>query len=366
MGHDHAGRLARAAGEVERAGLGGLVVTPSADLIYLTGYDPPPLERLTALVVRPGGDPVMVVPRLERPRAQASPAGALVQLEAWQDGEDPYATVARLLDIDGTLGATDTMWATHLLGLQRSLPHASFVAGSRVLSALRSRKDQGEVELLGRAGAGADRTFGLVTSRGLEGRTEEEVARDLASTLVETGHDQALFWIVGSGPNAASPHHDSGPRPIGPGDPVVLDFGGRLGGYCSDMTRTVSVGKEPSGELREVHEIVLRAQEAAFRSVSPGVPAQEVDRAARAVIEEAGYGPAFIHRTGHGIGLEEHEYPYLVAGNSEPLAPGMCFSIEPGIYLEGRFGVRIEDIVTVTEDGAARLNHAPRDLARVR
>jgi Xaa-Pro aminopeptidase len=365
MDHDHAGRLIRAAEEVERAGLGGLVVTPSADLIYLTGYDPPPLERLTALVVRPGRDPVMVVPRLERPRAQASPAGALVQLEAWQDGEDPYGTVARLLDLDGTLGATDTMWATHLLGLQRSLPESSFVAGSGVLSALRSRKDPGEIELLGRAGASADRTFGLVTARGLEGRTEDEVARDLASTLVETGHDQALFWIVGSGPNGASPHHDSGSRAIGPGDPVVLDFGGRLGGYCSDMTRTVSVG-EPSGELKEVHEIVFRAQESAFRSVRPGVPAEEVDRAARAVIEEAGYGHAFIHRTGHGIGLEEHEDPYLVAGNTEPLAPGMCFSIEPGIYLEGRFGVRIEDIVSVTEDGAARLNHAPRDLARVR
>jgi Xaa-Pro aminopeptidase len=364
MSQDHAGRLSRASDETATAGLDGLIVTPSADLVYLTGYAPPLLERLTALVVRPGREPVLVVPELERPRAAASSAGDLVQIEFWRDGNDPYDTVARLLEATGTYGATDSMWAAHLLGLQASLSGAAFVRGSPVVSKLRILKDEGEIHLLARAARSADETFRRVARDRLEGKTEAQIATALAATLVETGHDEALFWIVGSGPNGASPHHDSGRREIRHGDPVVMDFGGRMRGYCSDMTRTVSVG-EPSDEVKEVHEIVWRAQEAAFQAVRAGVPAEEVDRAARDVIEEAGYGLAFIHRTGHGIGLDEHEGPDLVEGNTEPLQPGMCFSIEPGIYLEDRFGVRIEDIVAVTEEGATRLNHAPRELAAV-
>jgi Xaa-Pro aminopeptidase len=364
MGHDHAGRLSRAGQETANVELDGLIVTPSADLIYLTGYDPPPLERLTALLLRPGKEPVLVVPELERPRAAASDAGPLVEIEHWRDGDNPYEKVAEVLNPNGTYGATDSMWATHLLGLQSAWAGSQFALGSRVLSKLRSRKDEGEVQLLSRAARSADETFRRVIREGLEGRTEAGVAAALSSTLVATGHDLALFWIVGSGPNGASPHHDSGQREIRGGEPVVLDFGGRMKGYCSDMTRTVSVG-EPSADLKDVHEIVRRAQDAAFEAVRPGVPAEEIDRAARGVIEEAGHGLDFIHRTGHGIGLEEHEAPYLVEGNEQPLEPGMCFSIEPGIYLEGRFGVRIGDIVTVTDRGAARLNHAPRELATV-
>jgi Xaa-Pro aminopeptidase len=361
MAHDHADRLARAGDEAKRAELDALIVTPSADLVYLTGYAPPPLERLTALVLRPGNDPVLVVPELERPRAAMSTAGKLVQIEIWSDGEDPYEAVAALLSADGTYGVTDSMWAVHLLGLQSGMSGAGFVPASPVLSRLRQRKDEGEIHLLSRAARSADETFRQVTRDGLEGKTEAKIARALASTLVETGHDEALFWIVGSGPNGASPHHDSGVREIRAGDPVVLDFGGRLQGYCSDVTRTISVG-EPSDEVKEIHEIVRQAQEAAFQAAQPSVPAQEVDRAAREVIAEAGYGRAFIHRTGHGIGLDEHEPPYMIEGNGEPLEPGMCFSIEPGIYLDGRFGVRIEDIVTVTPEGPVRLNRAPRDL----
>jgi Xaa-Pro aminopeptidase len=363
MAHDHAGRLTRAGRETEASGLQGLIVSPSADLMYLSGYDPPRLERLTALIVRPDRDPVLVVPELERPRA-ASAIGGLAEVEIWSDGYDPYQSIARFLAADGSYGVTDSMWAAHLLGLQAAVSGAQFVRGSPVLSKLRCRKDDGEIHLLGRAARSADETFRRVIRDGLEGRTEAQVAKALSSTLVETGHDEPLFWIVGSGPNGASPHNDSGPREIREGDAVVLDFGGRLAGYCSDMTRTVSVG-EPSEEVKEVHDIVRQAQEEAFQAVRPGVPAEEIDQAARAVIEAAGYGPAFIHRTGHGIGLEEHEPPYLVRGNAEPLEPGMCFSIEPGIYLEGRFGVRIEDIVAVTPDGATRLNHAERELAVV-
>jgi Xaa-Pro aminopeptidase len=364
MGHDYQDRLTRAAKETGAAGLDALVLTPSPDLLYLVGYDAPLLERLTVLIVPAGGSPILIVPELERPRAATSPAGALLEIESWKDGEDPFALVARVLPGAGRLGAADRMWAMHLLGFQSALPRPDVVLASIVMDRLRVRKDEGELELLVRASRSADRSFDLIVGEGLGGKSEQDVSRRLSQLLIETGCESAAFAIVGSGPNGASPHHEAGERTIRADDPVVLDFGGRVGGYCSDMTRTVSVG-EPSTEAKEVHEIVLRAQEAAFRAVKPGVPAQEVDRAARRVIDEAGYGDRFIHRTGHGIGLEEHEHPYIVEGNADPLEPGMCFSIEPGIYLDGRFGVRIEDIVTVTDDGAARLNHAPRDLTVV-
>jgi Xaa-Pro aminopeptidase len=364
MGHDYHDRLARAAKEAAAADLDALVITPSPDLFYLAGYDAPLLERLTALIARADGSHLLIVPELERPRAAASPAGGLLDIQTWGDGQDPFDIVARILADGKGYGATDRMWAMHLLGLQKVLPSSSFVLASVVMNRLRVRKDEHEVELLARTGRAADESFARLAQEGLAGRTEHDVARRLAELLVENGCTSAAFTIVGSGPNGASPHHEPGERNISDGDAVVLDFGGWVGGYCSDMTRTVSVG-EPSSEMREVYEIVRRAQEAAFRAVKPGVPAQDVDRAARSVIEEAGYGDRFFHRTGHGIGLEEHEHPYIVEGNAEPLEGGMCFSIEPGIYLEGRLGVRIEDIVTVTDNGARRLNNARRDLAVV-
>jgi Xaa-Pro aminopeptidase len=181
---------------------------------------------------------------------------------------------------------------------------------------------------------------------------------------LEEDHDQALFWIVASGPNSASPHHEPTDRVIEAGDLVVVDFGGKHRGYCSDTTRTFSVG-EPDAQQVEVHAAVRAAQEAATAAVAPGVSAEEIDQIARRTITDAGYGEYFIHRTGHGIGLEGHEHPYLVEGNSEKLEPGMCFSIEPGIYLPDRFGVRIEDIVTVTDVGVESLNQANRALVQV-
>ena len=361
MAHDHAGRLIRARDEAEAAGLDALVVVPSAGLAWLTGYEPPLLPRLTALVLRPGAETVLLVPALEKPRAVASPAGELVEITAWKDGEDPYAAASGLVPPTGRIAVSDRMWASHLLGLQQTVPDARFVAASSLLARLRARKDEGEIELLARAARGADQAFEQLCASGLEGRTEKDVAAELASVLLANGHGSVSFTIVGSGPNGASPHHEPSGRRIEAGDVVVLDFGGRVEGYGSDITRTVAVG-EPSPEAKEVHEIVRRAQEAAFQAARVGVPAQDVDRVARTVIDEAGFGEAFIHRTGHGIGLEEHEPPYIVEGNSEPLEPGNCFSIEPGIYLEGRFGVRIEDIVTLTEEGPRRLNEAPREL----
>jgi Xaa-Pro aminopeptidase len=363
--NDHSRRLARAADEAAGAGLDGLVVAPSADLVYLTDYDPMPLPRLTCLVLRPGRDPIMVVPRLERPLAEDAGVGELAELRAWGDTEDPYQAVAGLVGEADRVGCSDRLWAVHLLALQRAAERVTFEPAGPVLGNLRSIKDERELDLLKRAARYADETFARLIQQGLETRTEREVAGLLSEILVETGHDQSEFTIVGSGPNGASPHHEPSGREILAGDPVVLDFGGRTAGYCSDMTRTVAVG-EPPRDFRHVFDIVREAQEEAFRTVAPGVPAQEVDRAARSVIEREGYGEAFVHRTGHGIGLEVHEPPYIVEGNDRPLRPGMCFSIEPGIYLTGEFGVRIEDIVTVTDQGVQRLNHAGRDLEVVR
>jgi len=362
---DHAARIRRAAGAAESRGVGAVLVTPGPDLVYLCGYDPLPLERLTALVVRATADPVLMVPQLERALAEEAGLGELAEIAWWGDTDDPYSLVRGVAGEAATISCSDRMWASHLLRLQLEMPGVEFVPTSEIIGSLRAVKDGGEIGLLKRAARAADETFNRIVGQRLESMTETEVAERLADLLVETGHDTSAFTIVGSGPNAASPHHEPGHRQIVHGDSVVLDFGGRTGGYHSDMARTVAVGRA-KGDLPHVHEVVREAQEAAFRTVSPGVPAREVDRAAREVIERAGFGERFIHRTGHGIGLEEHEPPYIVESNREPLEPGMCFSIEPGIYLPGELGVRIEDIVTVTEGGAERLNRASRDLEVVR
>ena len=214
------------------------------------------------------------------------------------------------------------------------------------------------------AGAAADAVFGEIVKTQFSGRKETDVAADLARLLREFGHEQVDFTVVGSGPNGANPHHEAGDRTILTGDMVVLDFGGLMYGYGSDTSRTVCVG-EPTSQMREVHDIVRAAQQAAFEAVRPGVECQEIDRTARRVITEAGYGERFIHRTGHGIGMTTHEPPYMVAGEERPTVPGMCFSIEPGIYIPGSFGVRIEDIVTVTADGGKRFNNTDRGLVIV-
>ena len=360
----HEERLQRARAAADEAGLGGLLLPPSPDLVYLTGYDPPPLERLTVLIVRPAEDPVLVVPELERPMALESPMGRRIDVVGWRDAEDPYELVGRLVPRAAKLGVGDRMWASHLLGLERFLDADGLVATSAAVPLLRAVKDSDELGLLELAGRGADEAFVEAVELGFLGTTEAEIGERLATLLREHAHDEVNFTIVGSGPNGASPHHEPTGRRIAPGDPVVLDFGGRVRGYCSDITRTIVVDG-PTPEVREVHDVVRQAQEAAYRAVRPGVPAEDVDRAARDIIVAAGFGEAFVHRTGHGIGLEEHEPPYIVRGNADPLQPGMCFSIEPGIYLEGRFGVRIEDIVAVTDRGAIRFNEARRDLLEV-
>jgi D-alanyl-D-alanine dipeptidase len=359
---DYASRMARVADQAVEAGLDAVVVAPGPDLVWLTGYQPTAItERLTMLVLCVGRPPAMLVPVLERPDAEAAAGAAAVTMRDWTDGTDPYDAATALLPAVSRVAISDAAWSAHLLGLQRALPGTRWQSLGECLPMMRAVKGPDELERLAAAGAAADATYLDIVELPFEGRLETEVAADLARLLREHGHEQVDFTVVGSGPNGANPHHEAGERRIEHGDAVVLDFGGLMHGYGSDTTRTVCVG-EPAPELRAVHDVVRRAQQAAFEAVRPGVPCQEIDRVARAVITEAGYGEQFIHRTGHGIGVTTHEPPYLVEGEQRLLRPGMCFSIEPGIYLAGRFGVRIEDIVTVTDTGGRRLNDTDRHL----
>ena len=362
---DYAARMRRAVEAATAAGLSGILVGIGPDLTWLTAYQPTAVtERLTLLVLTPDRPPTLVVPTLERPDAAAATGAPALTLVDWTDGADPYQAVAPLLRPDGRYGISDSTWAMHLLGLQKTLPGTAYEALSVCQPMLRAIKDEHELARLAAAGAAADAAYGEILGVRFAGRRETEVAADLAALLRKFGHEQVDFTVVGSGPNGANPHHEAGSRVIAPGDAVVLDFGGLLDGYGSDTTRTVTVG-EPSDEVREIYDIVRRAQQAAFEAVRPGIPCQEIDWVARQVIRDAGYGEYFIHRTGHGIGVTTHEPPYMVAGEHQPLVQGMCFSIEPGIYLPGKFGVRIEDIVTVTESGGRRFNNTDRDLAVV-
>jgi Xaa-Pro aminopeptidase len=362
---DFARRMERAAEQAEAAGLTGVLVTPGPDLLYFTGYEPIAItERITMLALQASREPSMIVPVLERSDAAAAPAAAALSLSDWTDGSDPYAATAKLLDANGRYAISDSAWAMHVLALQQALPDSTYVSMTSTLPMLRAIKGADELERLAAAGAAADATFEQIVKLPFAGRRESEIAADLAAFLRDHGHSEIDFTVVGSGPNGANPHHEMSERRVEEGDMVVLDFGGIKDGYGSDTTRTVHVG-EPTAEEREVFEIVRRAQQTAFEAVRPGVECQEIDRAARRVITDAGYGEYFIHRTGHGIGLTTHEPPYMVEGETNKLEPGMCFSIEPGVYLPQRFGVRIEDIVTVTEEGGRRLNNTTHELQNV-
>ncbi|WP_407939606.1 M24 family metallopeptidase [Motilibacter aurantiacus] len=346
------------------AGLDALLVTPGPDLRYLTGYDAVALERLTCLVVRAVGDPVVVVPQLEVAAALASPIGELgLGMLAWGETDDPYALTAATLPGVNRVAVDDRMWAVKALAFRHALPDAEQEAAGTVLRELRMRKDAAELEALRVAAAAIDRVHARMGEWLRAGRTEREVAKDIVDAILAEGHVRADFAIVASGPNGASPHHEVSDRVIAAGDPVVVDIGGTTAqGYCSDSTRTYAVG-EPPEDFLAYYGALQQAQEAACAAAGPGMPCEEVDRASREVLEEAGWGDLFIHRTGHGIGLETHEDPYIVAGNRQLLEPGMAFSVEPGVYVAGRHGARIEDIVVCTTDGAERLNIQPRDLA---
>jgi Xaa-Pro aminopeptidase len=360
-------RLAQVAAAVRTAGLDVLLLTPGPDLRYVTGYDAKQLERLTCLAVPANRDPFLLVPALEVKAAQASPAGALdLEIITWGETAHPFAMIAGAIGEPRSVGLSDRMWALHVLQFADAFPAARQYLASTVLSPLRMRKSPAEVAALLEAGEAIDRVHAKVPDWIRPGLTERQVGARIAEAILAEGHVQVDFVIVGSGPNGASPHHEVSDRVIADGDVVVVDIGGTMpSGYCSDCTRVYAVGHVPD-EFTAYYEVLKRAQEAATLSVRPGVTAESVDRTAREIIADAGYGEWFIHRTGHGIGLESHEDPYIVEGNTIPLDPGMAFSIEPGIY-PGPHGARIEDIVVCADPAAAgagclRMNNAPRDL----
>ncbi|MBI2169017.1 MAG: aminopeptidase P family protein [Actinobacteria bacterium] len=351
-----AARMDRARRRMQELRIDVVLLSVGADLPYLTGYEAMPLERLTMLVLPRDAEAVLVVPRLEAPRVDDRVGG--FTLRPWDETEDPVAIVAALASGAQRIAVGDQTWARFVLGLSAALPDTAFLNASDVLSPLRAVKDADEIAALRAAAHAADAVALEMAQERFSGRTERDVSREFAQRLIDLGHSRANFAIVASGPNGASPHHEPGERVIDPGDVVVCDFGGRMRGYCSDITRTYVVG-HPTDEFADLFDVLAEAQARAVDAVEPGVPAEEIDAVARRIITDAGYGSYFIHRTGHGIGLDAHEEPYLVAGNDEKLEVGNVFSVEPGIYLPGRYGARIEDIVVVTGEGPESLNLAP-------
>jgi Xaa-Pro aminopeptidase len=385
----YADRLAACRDAIAERGFAALLIGVGPDLRYLTGFVGEPMERLTLLVVPNSGPVWFVVPHLEATKAEATPlaAGGHANVVPFEETDDAAALVAQLLagaaashGADAShsadarhganqgrpIGLSDRLWAMHVLQLQRAISGRPFEPAGTVMRDLRQVKDADEARLLRLAAQAADRTVDAIAAGRLVGRTESEVSREVRGRLIDEGHDLAVFAIVGSGPNSASPHHDASERRIAAGEPVVLDIGGTLAGYLSDTTRTIWVagesGIQPDPEFLRVYELVREAQAQATAAIRPGVPAEQIDANARRVIAAAGYGEYFTHRVGHGIGLEVHEDPYMVAGNVTPLRPGMAFSVEPGIYLPGRWGVRLENIVMCGDAGPDILNCSSLDL----
>jgi Xaa-Pro dipeptidase len=357
-------RLERAAAAAADAGFDALIVTPGSDLRYLIGAVGGSFERLTCLVLPVSGSPTLVVPKLELPGYAAVLVDELgVDAATWVDGENPAQLTAGLLKSPQRVAISDFTPALHVFGLRDALAGVEQQLAGPVIRELRMRKDAAEIALLRKAGAAIDRVHARMGEFLRAGRTENEVAADIAAAIVEEGHAVAEFVIVGSGPNGASPHHGASDRVIEQGDVVVIDIGGPVAeGYNSDSTRTYSIGEPRDADVLTTYAVLQQAQQAAVHAVRPGVTAQDIDRAARAVIVDGGFGDYFIHRTGHGIGLDVHEEPYIVEGNDLPLEAGMAFSVEPGIYQPGRWGARIEDIVVATDSGVESLNNQPHSL----
>ncbi|MFI9451905.1 M24 family metallopeptidase [Amycolatopsis sp. NPDC052450] len=357
-------RLDRARAAAAAADTDALLIAPGSDLRYLIGQAGGSFERLTTLVIPADGVPALVLPKLEAPGYADVPADELgIEIVTWVDGDNAYELVADRLGKPGRVAVSDFTPALHVLAFRGALGDAEQTLAGPIVRELRMRKDAAEIQALRDAGAAIDRVHARVHEWLRPGRTEAEVGADITAAIVEEGHTHADFVIVGSGPNGASPHHDVSERVIERGDVVVVDIGGPIAeGYNSDSTRTYAVGEPRDADVAETYAVLQRAQQAAVEAVRPGATAESIDAAARDIIAEAGYGEFFIHRTGHGIGLDVHEEPYIIKGNALPLEPGMAFSVEPGIYQPGRWGARIEDIVVVTEDGVEPVNQRPHDL----
>jgi Xaa-Pro aminopeptidase len=358
---DYASRVRRLQELMGERGVDAVLLTAGADMPYFSGYTAMPLERITAFVVGRDGDPTLFVPALEAPRVETGD----FEVVPWGETDDPMGLVAKRLGSAPSIAVGDTMWSAFLLEFQDILDGVEWSIASELTRELRMRKEHGEIDRLRRAAQATDRVLARIPAEvDFAGRAESDVAADFARMVVEEGHDRSWFTIIASGPDSASPHHETGGRILERGDMVVCDFGGTIDGYCSDVTRTFVVGP-PTPKQQEVHDLVVAANVAGRAAIAPGVSCQEVDAAARRVIEDGGYGRYFIHRTGHGIGLEGHEHPYMVEGNQLPLEAGMTFSVEPGVYIPDEFGVRVEDIVACGESGVDDLNRADRGLIEV-
>lgn len=343
-----------------------MALFPSSNMLYLSGFFDEPGERLLLLLVPREGDPLFIAPKMYKDQIrQASP---FPDVRIWSDEDDPMDLLGRTVadlgvgEGEARVLVDDGMWATFLLMLETALPRGNFSLASQAMVPLRMQKTTDEIRYMEEAGAIVDEAFEEIIQSKVTGMTELALATALEAAMRRRGAEKIAFeTLVASGPHSALPHYRAGQRTIEPGDVVIFDFGCRIHGYCSDITRTI-VCREPTDEIRAIYEIVKNAQEKAVQAIRPGIEAEQVDRVARDEITDAGYGERFIHRTGHGIGLDVHEEPYIVEGNHLQLKQGMAFSVEPGIYLAGQFGVRVEDIVVVTETGAKRLNNCTRDL----
>jgi Xaa-Pro aminopeptidase len=360
MNPPYAPRLAKVRAQMQTRLVDALVVSVGFDLPYLVGYHAMPLERLTALVVT-ADKATLVVPRLEAARVEQHPG--VFDIVAWNETEDPVAITAALIGAAQRIAIGDQMWSRFLVEMLPRLSGRQFVRSVDVVGPLRIHKDEAEIAALAAAGAAADRVAAQLQGGEipLVGRTEAQVSADISARLIAEGHDVVNFAIVAAGDNAASPHHHPGGRIITHGDIVLCDFGGTMRGYCSDITRCIHLG-EPPADVARAWSDLRRAQEAGVAAGVVGASCESVDSAARAVLVDAGWGDYFIHRTGHGIGMEAHEEPYMVSGNTLPIAAGHAFSVEPGIYVEGKWGMRLEDIVVATDTGPRRMNTTPREL----
>ena len=358
-------RWAAISARLVKDGADALVLSTGFDLVYLSTYEARASERLTAFVGRPGSNelPRMIVPKIEMPEV---PKTSAFDVSGWTDDQDPIAMIVELIGDARRVLVSDEMWAHYLLRLKAAMPDTEFVSLSDSLGGLRSVKSDSEMQALQTVGGLANSVAAQI-QRGdvaLVGRTELEIQADVIDRLLAVGHEQVEFCIVASGPNSASPHHNPTERVVQPNEIVLFDFGGKHEGYCSDITRCVFTGPVPS-DVAATYATLKKAQQAAVDAARPGATLGDVDAAARSVIADAGFGDNFIHRTGHGIGTEVHEQPYVKAGNDEIVAVGHAFSIEPGIYLDGKWGIRLEDIVVILDDGALRCSTTDHDLVEV-
>ena len=353
-----------------QAGVDSLLLSVGPDMPWLIGYDAMPLERLTMLVVPVDGPATLVIPEFEVPRVHQHPE--VFSTLGWGETENPVDIVAQLAKGSATAAIGDHTWSRFLVALQHEMSSTSWVSSGTVTGKLRASKEPHEIERLQAAASGVDRIAAALQAGEIPliGRTEAEVSADLGKRILAEGHAKVNFAIVAAGENASSPHHHPGDRVIRPGEVVLCDFGGTTKepvgepGYCSDLTRCVYTGQPPQ-EFVEANDALQDAQAKAVDAAVVDVAAQSVDQVARDRLAEADLDQWFLHRLGHGIGVEAHEDPYLVSGNENPLAAGNAFSIEPGFYIADKWGARIEDIVVSTDEGPRALNTVSHDLAIV-